>query len=83
MSKFFVDACMPKSTVKLLRDLGYNAVDAREVSLGKTKDQKIYEYAQNEDRILVTRDRGFADIHSYPVGSHTGIVFFDYHLHTQ
>lgn len=74
MPKFFVDACMPKSSARLLKDLGYDALDARDVSLGGAKDPKIYEYAQKENRILVTRDKGFGDIRSYPPGSHTGII---------
>lgn len=74
MPSFFVDACMPKSSAKLLKGLGHDALDAREISLGGAKDPKIYEYAQKENRILVTRDKGFGDIRSYPPGSHAGIV---------
>lgn len=46
MPKFFVDACLPKSSTRLLKKLGYNVVDAREVSLGGAKDPLIFEYAQ-------------------------------------
>lgn len=72
--KFFMDACLPRSSVKVLRDLGYDAVDAREVSLGGVQDPEIFEYAQKEGRVVVTRDKGFGNLTRYPLGSHEGIV---------
>ena len=30
--------------------------------------------ASTEGRLLVTLDRGFGDVHSYPPGSHPGII---------
>lgn len=74
MSKFFVDACLPISSADTLRRSGIDAVHAREVSLGDVEDSLIIEFARNENRILVTRDRGFGNIHKYPIGSHEGII---------
>lgn len=74
MPEFIIDACLPRSSTKLLRELGYDAVDAREVSLGRTEDADISAYAQKEGRILVTRDKGFGNLLQYPLGSHQGIV---------
>lgn len=54
--------------------MGYNVVDAREVSLGGAKDPLIFEYAQKEGRIIVTRDKGFGNLLQYPLGSHEGII---------
>jgi len=74
MLKFFVDACLPKSSARLLKRLGYDVVDAREVSLGRAKDSLIFGYAQKEGRIIVTRDKGFGNLLEYPLGSHEGII---------
>jgi len=74
MPKFFVDACLPRSSTRLLRELGHDAIDAREVSMGNSEDMEIFKYAQKEGRILVTRDKGFGDLLKYPPGSHRGII---------
>ena len=74
MSKFFIDACLPRSSTRVLRELGYDAIDAREVSMSSAEDTEIFEYAQKKGRILVTRDKGFGDVLKYPPGSHQGII---------
>ena len=74
MLRFLVDACLPTSTAKMIRDLGYDTIDVRKVSLGGAKDPEIFEYGQREGRILVTRDKGFGNLLQYPLGSHKGVI---------
>jgi predicted nuclease of predicted toxin-antitoxin system len=42
--------------------------------LGGAGDASVAAAAAGEDRVLVTLDRGFGDIRTYPPGSHPGIV---------
>ncbi|OFZ19310.1 MAG: hypothetical protein A2Z20_04055 [Bdellovibrionales bacterium RBG_16_40_8] len=74
MAKFLIDACLPKSSKDVFKNLGIDAIDVREVSLGAAEDQVIFEYAQNTKRIIVTKDKGFGNIIDYPRGSHNGII---------
>jgi predicted nuclease of predicted toxin-antitoxin system len=42
--------------------------------MGGTKDPDLWRAVQAERRFLVTADKGFADIRSYPPGTHHGIL---------
>ena len=37
-------------------------------------DAKIFEYAQKEGMIIISRDMEFGNILKYPLGSHCGII---------
>ena len=37
-------------------------------------DEILWPRVQNERRWLMTADKGFADLHQYPPGSHTGVI---------
>jgi predicted nuclease of predicted toxin-antitoxin system len=47
--------------------------------LGGAVDPVVAEAVRAEGRILVTLDRGFADLRAYPPGSHPGIVVLRLH----
>jgi len=70
--KFLLDADMPKSTAKLLRSLGYDVEDVRNLGLGNAKDKEIIEYALKNDRIIITRNIGFGSTLRYP--KHPGAI---------
>ena len=72
--KFLVDEDMPRSTIGLLQSLNIEAIDARDVGLKGKEDAKIFLYAQKEELIIITRDKGFGNIVKYPLGSHCGII---------
>lgn len=74
MLKLLVDEDMPRSTADLLRSLGIDAIDARDVGLKGATDEKIFLYAQKEELIIITRDKEFGNIVKYPLGSHCGII---------
>jgi hypothetical protein len=38
------------------------------------KDTELWRRIQTESRFLVTADKGFADIRSYPPGTHAGVM---------
>jgi predicted nuclease of predicted toxin-antitoxin system len=69
-----VDEDLPKSVATLLRERGYEAVSVIEQGLGGCKDADLWQIAQAEKRFLVTADKGFADIRTYPPESHRGVM---------
>jgi predicted nuclease of predicted toxin-antitoxin system len=72
--RFLLDADMARSSGIVLRDLGHDVCDVRDVGLGSASDDTIFERAQAERRIVVTADLDFADLRTYPPGMHVGII---------
>ena len=74
MFKVLVDEDMPRTTAGLLRSLDIDAIDVRDVGLKGATDARIFEYAQKEEMIIMSRDMEFGNILKYPLGSHCGII---------
>jgi predicted nuclease of predicted toxin-antitoxin system len=74
MLKFVIDEDMPRSTGSILKQRGYDVRDIRDYGLRGAEDQKIYEFAQREQAVVLTGDRGFGNILRFPLGRHFGIV---------
>ncbi len=72
--RFLVDEDMPRSTAAMLREAGHYAEDVRDVGLRGCSDQEVFDYAQSQGAILVTADKGFANVLRFPLGSHSGII---------
>ena len=64
--KFLLDADMPRSSAKLIRSLGYNIEDVRDIGLRRAKDEEIVKYALKNNRIIITRNVGFGSTLRYP-----------------
>jgi predicted nuclease of predicted toxin-antitoxin system len=75
--RFLVDASLPRSAATLLRTLGHEAIDVRDIGLGGATDEVIAGRARTEKQVLVTRDFDFADIRNYPPADYPGIVVLD------
>lgn len=69
-----VDEDLPKAATQILRDRGYEAVSVVEQGLGGVKDPELWRVVENEQRFLVTADKGFGDIRSHPPGTHAGVL---------
>ncbi len=69
-----VDEDLPRAIAQLLRERGYDAVSVMDQQMGGWKDPSLWKVVQEEKRFLVTADKGFADIRTYPPGKHTGIL---------
>lgn len=65
--RFLVDENLPFSLTKLLRNLGHNVLDVVEANLRGSPDEKLWQIAAKEKRVLVTRDLGFPLLASYPL----------------
>ncbi|MFQ5977002.1 MAG: DUF5615 family PIN-like protein [Candidatus Heimdallarchaeota archaeon] len=64
--KLIVDECISKSTIHLLKELGFNVIQIKSV-LGKgAEDEDVFAYASQNRIPLITHDRRF------------GKIYFDY-----
>ena len=66
---------------KLLCREGYDAVSVLDQRLGGAGDATIASVCKNEGRILITLDKGFADIRAYPLRAFADFIVL--HLHRQ
>ena len=74
MLKFLIDEDLPRSTTHLLREMGFITLDVRDCGLRGKSDEEIFEYAQKENAIILTGDRGIGSILRFPPGTYYGIV---------
>jgi predicted nuclease of predicted toxin-antitoxin system len=72
--KFLIDANMPRLITYSLIALGYDVVDIRDIERPGVDDDHIFEVAQQEGRIILTRDQDFGNVLLYPPGLHAGII---------
>ena len=75
--KFLLDANMPRSAARLLRELGHEVEDVRDVLPPGTDDATVAAHAQARQLILVTRDFDFADIRNYPPKAYAGLIVLE------
>lgn len=69
-----VDEDLPKQVANLLREKGYQAASVFEQGMSGWKDIELWRKVQHESRLLITADKGFADIRTYPPGTHAGVM---------
>jgi hypothetical protein len=69
-----VDEDLPRAAAQMLQGHGYEAASVIEQGMGGLKDPQLWKAVQAEQRFLVTADKGFGDIRSYPPGTHAGIL---------
>jgi predicted nuclease of predicted toxin-antitoxin system len=74
--RFLIDADLPRPTADLVRSMGHEASDVRDIGLGAAPDERIAAYAQSHSLCLLTGDFDFADIRDYPPGEYSGVVVF-------
>ncbi len=53
---------------------GHGVETVTDEGLAGSHDTVVLRAATDEDRVLLTLDRGFGDVRSYPPGTHPGIV---------
>jgi predicted nuclease of predicted toxin-antitoxin system len=72
--KFKVDEHLPIEIAVLLHDAGHDATTVWSEQLAGTDDSTLASVCQQEERILVTMDVGFADIRTYPPQNYSGLI---------
>jgi predicted nuclease of predicted toxin-antitoxin system len=75
--KFLLDANLPRSTASLLRNLGHEAEDVRDVLPPGADDSVVAAHARTHSMALVTRDFDFSDIRNYPPADYPGLVVLE------
>jgi predicted nuclease of predicted toxin-antitoxin system len=70
--KFLMDADMPRSSAAVVRSLGFDVQDVRDLGMRYARDQEIIDYALNADRVVITRDLDYGEIIRYP--QHPGAI---------
>lgn len=71
--RFKLDENIPRRVESGLRDVGNDVETAQSEGLAGVLDPHLLAACIAEDRILVTLDLDFADIRTYPPGSHRGV----------
>lgn len=74
MFKFLIDENCPLPLEGLLQGKGFDAIHVKTAGLAGTKDSQLFTWAQQEKRIIISRDMGWANIVTYPPGSHAGLI---------
>ena len=74
--KFKIDENLPAECASLLREAGFEAATVAEENLSGADDSILFVRCGAENRVLITLDLDFADVQTYPPGSHPGIVVF-------
>ncbi len=69
-----VDEDLPKAATMLLREHAFDTSSVIEQRMGGAPDPALWQAVQNEQRFLVTADKGFGDIRAFPPGTHAGIL---------
>lgn len=75
MLRILVDEDMPRSTAGLLQSLHIDAIDLRDIGLKGATDAEVFEHAQKQRMIIISRDKEFGNIVKYPLGTHLGIIW--------
>jgi predicted nuclease of predicted toxin-antitoxin system len=73
MLKFLIDEDMPRSTMKSLKAMGYEALDVRDCGFKGASDEEIFKFAQQVGAVILTGDVGFGNLFRFPIGNHCGI----------
>lgn len=74
--KLKLDENLPVSLAALLADRGHETDTVFSEGLLGEDDPEVATAAKAAERMLITLDKGFGDIRTYPPGSHPGIIVF-------
>jgi predicted nuclease of predicted toxin-antitoxin system len=74
--KFKIDENLPSELAADLRDLGHEADTVFDEGLVGAKDPVLIAVVASENRILLTLDKGIANLQQYPAEQHSGVVLF-------
>lgn len=74
--KFKIDENLPVDLVGDLYLAGHDADTVHDENLAGATDLIVVATALREDRILVTLDKGIANLIQHPMNTHSGVVLF-------
>ena len=73
MLKILADECIHNDLVEALKEEGFDVSNVREIEQG-ADDEKVFEFAVKEKRILLTFDREFGNIFRFDIKNSFGVV---------
>jgi len=68
------DQCVHRDVLVALKETGFKVISVREVNLQSAVDNAIYDYALNNNCVLLTFDRDFGNIMRFDIPQSSGIV---------
>jgi predicted nuclease of predicted toxin-antitoxin system len=74
--KFKIDENLPSELKDDLTSAGQNAETVHDEAMTGAVDALLIEAARQEQRVLLTMDKGIADVRAYPPENYAGIVLF-------
>jgi Domain of unknown function (DUF5615) len=74
--RFKLDENLPVELLDDLRAAGHDADGLRDEGLIGASDDVVLDLVRRERRVLLTLDKGIADVRAHPPESHAGIVLF-------
>lgn len=72
--RFKCDENLPRALSEFLAEHGFDAMSAHQQQLSGAPDRRLLDVCVRESRVLVTLDVDFADITSYPLAKHSGVI---------
>ena len=74
MERFLTDENIPPPVIQYLKNKGFDVRATREFVPPGSPDANVIGVARQEERILLTFDKHFANILLYPLRTHAGII---------
>jgi predicted nuclease of predicted toxin-antitoxin system len=74
--KFKLDENLPLEIADAFRDAGHEIDSVHDEGLTGASDEQILAAIQIEEQILLTMDKGIADVRRFPPSQYPGIVLF-------
>ncbi len=74
--KFLVDMALSPRTAKFLAELGYEAERVDKLGMAKSTDREIFEYAIENNRVVITADMDFGRILAYTKSNKPSVIIF-------
>lgn len=71
---FLADECTFTQTVRQMEETGCDVTRVQDLGVSGASDAEVFKKAKGLGAVLVTTDRGFGDIRTYPPSSHHGII---------
>jgi predicted nuclease of predicted toxin-antitoxin system len=81
--RFFADHCISNFIIQVLRDAGYEVFRLRDYIPTDSADKVVISKAQELDSILVSLDKDFIDIVTYPPANYNGIIALQVRNHPE
>ena len=72
--KIIADEGIAKSTIRLLKEAGWDVISVHEANLAGAPDPDIVEYAIKNKRIVLTLDRDFGELYYFATPKEIGII---------